>query len=105
MQRRGSRVVASSHIALQTLRKRGFRAGRDAVPYGPARYTWSDTWHLDRANGSKIAWILAGMSTRREGRTVDGGGLENLIDAFSEFAIFPLNSARRVRSGTMIQPR
>jgi hypothetical protein len=33
-------------------------------------------------------------STRRDGRVVDGGGLENLIGQFFKLAIFRLNSSR-----------
>jgi hypothetical protein len=45
------------------------------------------------------------FSPRRDGRVVDGGGLEKLNGQFSEFAIFPANSARYGRWGSMIESR
>jgi hypothetical protein len=46
---------------------------------------------------AEITRILASFSMRRDGRVVDGGGLEKLIKRSSEFAIFLLNSARDAR--------
>jgi len=37
------------------------------------------------------------MGLRSDGRVVDGGGLEKLIGAFDEFAIFLAKSARHAR--------
>jgi hypothetical protein len=42
---------------------------------------------------------------RRDGRVVDGGGLEKLIVRFFEFAIFPAKSAGDARWRLMIESR
>ena len=39
----------------------------------------------------------------RDGRVVDGGGLETLIGDFLELAIFPLKAARDARWGSKIE--
>jgi len=42
---------------------------------------------------------------RRDGRVVDGGGLEKRIDRFVEFANSFVKSARGARYGSMIELR
>ena len=42
---------------------------------------------------------------RRDGRVVDGGGLEKRIDRSAEFANFPVKSPRHARYGSMIEFR
>jgi len=48
---------------------------------------------------------LLEFQTRRDGRVVDGGGLEKRIDRFVEFANSFVKSARGARYGSMIELR
>jgi len=49
--------------------------------------------------------VMEACEGGRDGRVVDGGGLENLIERFSEFAIFRLKSARHARDASTIGSR
>ena len=55
---------------------------------------------MERPYGDVLA-----ISTRRDGRVVDGGGLEKRIDRFVEFANSFVKSARGARYGSMIEVR
>jgi hypothetical protein len=46
---------------------------------------------------AEIARIPPSVSTRRDGRVVDGGGLETQFGRSAKFAIFGLNSPRYAR--------
>ena len=60
----------------------------------PIGDTFGDTGPRRRQDSDQN---LGAVSTRRDGRVVDGGGLEKRIGRFVEFANFFVKSARSVR--------
>ena len=76
------------------------RAARDCV-HG---YTFGDT-RLVRGSLIGDTRVFRRNFDARDGRVVDGGGLEKRIDRFVEFANFFVKSARGARYGSMIELR
>ncbi len=77
------------------------RAAADGYTSGDIRVTPM----LSATAGRAISRDSGDISTRKDGRVVDGGGLENLIGHSFDFAILRLNSARHARYASVIGSR
>jgi predicted Holliday junction resolvase-like endonuclease len=67
-----------------------------AMPERCDGYTSGDTWPVKVLINTKSREFRRN-SMRRDGRVVDGGGLESINAHFAEFAFFRLKSARHAR--------